>query len=205
MPTIQPVPHRSRNRRGQGERLRIELLDAAARLMAEQGTIESVTLRAVASRAGVSPTAVYRHFRDHDELVHHAMLWCWTWFDIELAESLDSGASPVDRFRAMALVYCRFATEEAGIYGVLFGRGIEPTDEIRAFRADIYGKLVDVVAAILAEAGDERDAYFVAGLAHSWVHGIVGLWTDEPGSLWPPLELLIDEVVFNLGLCERPG
>ena len=43
-------------------RLHSDLLDAAAELLAEQNPLDKVSLGAVAGRAGVSPTAVYRHF-----------------------------------------------------------------------------------------------------------------------------------------------
>ena len=52
---------RQKSARGQGDRLRRDLLEAAANLMATHGDIESVSLRAVAREAGVSATAVYRH------------------------------------------------------------------------------------------------------------------------------------------------
>jgi len=45
--------------------LHSDLLDAAAELLAEQSSLDKVSLGAVAGRAGVSPTAVYRHFDDH--------------------------------------------------------------------------------------------------------------------------------------------
>ena len=44
---------RTRNPRGEGDRLRGELLDAATDLMAETGDIAKVSLRAIAARAGV--------------------------------------------------------------------------------------------------------------------------------------------------------
>ncbi|MFV2039432.1 MAG: helix-turn-helix domain-containing protein, partial [Acidimicrobiales bacterium] len=61
---------RPRSPRGQGKQLRVELLDAAAELMAKHGSLDKVSVRAVAHAVGVSPTAVYRHFDNHTE-----MLW----------------------------------------------------------------------------------------------------------------------------------
>src|SRR5579859_7509175 len=55
---------RRRNRRGQGSRLRDDLLDAAADLVAEVGDARDLSLRSVAAKAGVAATSVYLHFPD---------------------------------------------------------------------------------------------------------------------------------------------
>ena len=49
-------------------------------LMATHGDIESISLRAVASEAGVSATAVYRHFDDHLDLLRESSEYCWANF-----------------------------------------------------------------------------------------------------------------------------
>src|SRR3989442_1618984 len=59
---------RTRYRRGEGARLREDILEAASRLFFEQGGAEGVTIRAVAAATRVSPPAVYLHFADKDEL-----------------------------------------------------------------------------------------------------------------------------------------
>ena len=48
--------------------LRAACLDAAMSLL-EEGTEATLSLRAVARRAGVSANAPYRHYRDKDELL----------------------------------------------------------------------------------------------------------------------------------------
>jgi AcrR family transcriptional regulator len=47
---------RSRNPRGQGERLRAALMDAARDLLLELGDQDKLSVRAVTARAGVTPT-----------------------------------------------------------------------------------------------------------------------------------------------------
>ena len=69
---------RQKSARGEGDRLRQDLLESAANLMATHGDVESISLRAVARDAGVSPTAVYRHFPDHLTLLREASEYCWT-------------------------------------------------------------------------------------------------------------------------------
>jgi len=66
-----PVPARPRVRRGSeadAERLRDELLAAALALFIEGG-LEKVTMRAVATRVGVSAMTPYRYFEDKGHLL----------------------------------------------------------------------------------------------------------------------------------------
>jgi AcrR family transcriptional regulator len=63
-----PEPRR-RHRRGEGARLRGELIDAASRQLAELGDAERLSVRAVARAAGVTAPSTYRHFPDKRSLV----------------------------------------------------------------------------------------------------------------------------------------
>src|SRR5215469_8594971 len=59
---------RQRNPRGQGERLRDDIVEAASRLLADPAA-PPLTLRAVAREAGVAATSVYLHFDDIQSLI----------------------------------------------------------------------------------------------------------------------------------------
>ena len=65
MPTKQMT--RKRNPRGQGERLRDDIIEAASRLLADPAA-PPLTLRAVAREVGVAATSVYLHFDSIDTL-----------------------------------------------------------------------------------------------------------------------------------------
>lgn len=60
---------RTRNPRGQGWRLRDDLLLAVSQLLDEGVSPDEMSLRAVARKAGVSPMAPYRHFENFEELL----------------------------------------------------------------------------------------------------------------------------------------
>jgi AcrR family transcriptional regulator len=57
-------PHRTRNPWGQGERLRAEILQAAARLLSELGGEQGLSIRGVARAVGIAPASMYKHFAD---------------------------------------------------------------------------------------------------------------------------------------------
>src|SRR5215468_10258242 len=63
---MQKAP-RQRNPRGQGERLRDDIIEAASRLLADPAA-PPLTLRAVAREVGVAATSVYLHFDDIESL-----------------------------------------------------------------------------------------------------------------------------------------
>jgi AcrR family transcriptional regulator len=62
-------PARVRNRWGQGERLRAEILMAAGQLLGELGTADGLTLRGVARQAGIAPASIYTQFADRAALI----------------------------------------------------------------------------------------------------------------------------------------
>ena len=66
--TPKPSQPRRRNRRGEGQRLREELLAAADAIVTETGDGSALSLRSVAARAGVAATSVYLQFADIDAL-----------------------------------------------------------------------------------------------------------------------------------------
>jgi AcrR family transcriptional regulator len=59
---------RTRNPRGEGGRLREEIVAAASRLIEEKGE-EAVTLRAIARSAGITAPSIYAYFEDLDEVL----------------------------------------------------------------------------------------------------------------------------------------
>src|SRR3954466_14048308 len=61
---------RARNPQGQGSRLRLELIDAADRMLARTGDVEGLSLRAVAREVGIATPSIYLHFPDKSALIH---------------------------------------------------------------------------------------------------------------------------------------
>jgi AcrR family transcriptional regulator len=63
MPRVEP---RQRNARGQGGRLRSEIVEASRRLTDHGG--DALTLRAIAREAGIAGPSIYDHFANVDEI-----------------------------------------------------------------------------------------------------------------------------------------
>jgi AcrR family transcriptional regulator len=201
--TTTPTSPRQRNARGEGDRLRRDLLEAAADLMARHGSVDAVSLRAVARLAGVSATAVYRHFDDHTELVQESVRYCWNNFLQVLESARDAGTDPFDAFELCGIGYASFALDHPGQYRVMFSNHIEIEDETSLVANATFQILIDLVAAMLDALQDERDALTVAVQVHTWIHGIVDLNSAHPDVAWPSVDEQLVGLCVALGLV-RP-
>lgn len=191
---------RARNPRGEGDRLRADLLDAAAELIAEHRSVDRVSLRAVAAAAGVSPMAVYNHFDDKADLMVAAVDHCWDEFQQALAEAYLAADTPFARLRDAGGAYVRFALEHPGKYRVLFSDPADLPARPEPVGLTAFDQLVEVVADILALRDDDRDPTFVAVQLHTWMHGIVTLLGCHPEGPWPAVEDLLDDLIVRLEL-----
>jgi AcrR family transcriptional regulator len=190
---------RERNPRGQGERLRVDLIDAAVDLIAETGSVDGVSVRAAAKRAGVSPMAVYNHFVDKDALLVAAVEHCWDEFQAAIAATLDE-PEPSARLRAAGDAYVRFALEHPGRYAVMFSGTRNLPERAVPIGMSAFDTLVAMVADILDGNHDGRDPAFVAVQVHTWIHGMVSLLGCAPDGPWPSTEALLDDLMVRLGL-----
>jgi AcrR family transcriptional regulator len=189
---------RTRYRRGEGARLREDILDAASRLFVEEGGAEGVTMRGVAAAAGVSPPAVYLHFADKDELIFAVCLGLFTRLD-EAMESAAAGIDdPIEAMKARGRAYVRFGLEHPDHYRVLFMQapqhqphGYGP-DEVKATAA--FGHLLANVAKLLGDPRmrDDIDAYELALDCWAHVHGLTSLLISKPDFGWPDPDAMLD-------------
>ncbi len=111
---------RQGNERGQGARLREELIEAASDLLAERGDPDRLSIRAVAAAAGVTPASIYLHFVDRKSLLRAVVAERFRAFGRRLSDAEASGRDPFDALRRRCRAYFGFAKEHPGHYRVLF-------------------------------------------------------------------------------------
>ena len=186
---------RSRARRGEGDRLREEILAAAGRLLAEHGDEEAVSIRMIADSVGVTPPSIYRHFADKDALI---LAVCEDRFR-QFQQALDAGAAAYDDpLRSLAergRAYVRFGLDHPEEYRVLFVTRhamAQPLDPAMP-GAQAFFDLVRAVGECM-DAGliDRADPFRVAVLLWSGLHGVVALLISKPHFPWPPIDELVD-------------
>ena len=199
---------RARARRGEGDKLRADLLDATELLMLESGDVDSVTIRAIAAAVGVTPPSIYLHFPDRDALI---VAVCERHFEVFDAVIQQAGATtddPLESLRRRGRAYVRFGLENPEPYRILFmtrtsaKRRLEARSGagVRAFQ-----HLVDAVQrAIDAGAYRRVDPFLAATAVWAALHGITSLLISLPQFPWPDIDALVDHVydVQTRGLSE---
>src|SRR5215211_6650359 len=101
--------------------LKEALIEAAQRFIAERG-LSGFTLADAAKLVGVTPAALYRHFRGRDALVAEVALRGFDHLAQRLAWALRGQGTPVERFTRMGEAYLKFAEEEPGFYAAMFAQ-----------------------------------------------------------------------------------
>lgn len=168
--------------------LRNALAEAATRL-AREGGPESITVRAAARLAGVTPTAAYRHYAGHEELLAEAKHQCIALLGEVLERELRAQpllADPVhNALRNLATAgrtYIDFALAEPGLFRTAFSQGgsILDTPHVEALETTfgiLVGLLDDLVEVGYLPA-DLRPMAEVSAWAAT--HGLATLLLDGP-------------------------
>jgi AcrR family transcriptional regulator len=190
---------RTRNARGEGDRLREALMDAAGELLVEGTSAEALSIRGITARAGVTPTALYLHFADKQELLQALVARSYEELLEMLAEAEASAQEPRDQLKAMALAYIAFALQRPQLYRILFATYI-PGSKIMPMGGapgdpDPGLSTFDLLTQAVARyVGEERDAFAVA--IHLWLelHGFVTLRPVMPSFPLPDPEQFAEEI-----------
>jgi AcrR family transcriptional regulator len=195
-------PPRQRNPRGQGERLRDDIIEAASRLL-EDPAAPPLSLRGVARAVGVAATSVYLHFDDCDSLVRAVVARHFG----ELVRSQEQAskdlADPCARVHASALAYCQFGLAHPGHYHVMLSSPLPPpppgpggVQEAAPGRPALE-RLAELVAACLGGPGESASRQ-TAMLIWQQLHGLVSLRISRPHFPWPPLADTVTDAVGRL-------
>jgi AcrR family transcriptional regulator len=188
---------RSRNPRGEGGRLREQLVQAAAELLDELGDASRLSVRAIARRAGVSPTALYLHFPDRDALVTATCDAGFAAFNEALFTAARGESDPVARLEATGLAYLAFTERQPALYTVLFSARRPPSKPPGPAAVD-RGEGFAALVALLREcdpALDADEAREVAIAVWSGLHGFAMLRSARPQLGWPSPEDYVRRVL----------
>jgi len=196
---------RTRNPRGEGSRLREDIVDSALALIEETGSADALSLRAIARGAGVTAPSIYAHFADLDEIIWAVVTQAFAELSAALRAATEGITDPVEQLHAGCHAYLAFAREHPQCYAVLFGRhGAEVTsisrDEFAGVSgAESFGILVDAVAKCAAAGrSDSTDAFADATAVWAGLHGYASLRANHLGFPWPEGDTLPDAMIDRL-------
>jgi AcrR family transcriptional regulator len=197
---------------------RDKILDAARELFITEG-YEGVSMRKVADKIEYSPTAIYVHFADKNQLFHELCHQDYARL-AEVFQSSVMSSDPLKRLRQIGDIYVDFGMRYPNHYKFMF---MTPhpaemmDDDDRELRGnpekDAYAFLKWAVEQAI-EAGcfrqELRDADAISQVLWSAVHGVISLEIAKGSDAWVewrPIRLrseMVLDVVLR-GLLGEPG
>jgi len=202
-----PATHRKRARKGEGDKLRTEILDAAERLLGEKGSPDYVSMRAIATAVGVSAPAIYMHFDDKDELFFECCSRRFHELAELMAEAAESHDDPVAKIRAIGRAYIDFGLTRPEHYEVMMLGPIP--DKAVGDPEDVPGARALVLAAEIVAGGIESgvfrgdlDPFATAVALWASVHGVVIVLLakrKQPVKLFNDEEKVIEQLLDIIG------
>jgi len=154
-----------------------EILRAAALLLGEQGP-DALTIRRIASVAGVAPMSVYNHFGDKGGVVEALFRSGFAALQ-DAMEAANAIADPLEALRAGGHAYRQFALHHPAVYQVMFSHVIPeftPSDDALLDTVSSFSTLVTILrrcqeASIIVDG----DTDVLAQHLWSMIHGYVAL------------------------------
>jgi AcrR family transcriptional regulator len=153
------------------------ILDVARELFAAEG-YEAVTMKRIADRLGITPTAIYFHFTDKADLIQQLTAADWSAFAQRFARAM-AEPDPVARLRLAARGYIEFARTHPNQYQLLFMTRRKAVLPSRDAGREVHTMIESAVEEALA-AGRFRPRFTNAKLITQalWaaVHGVAALY-----------------------------
>lgn len=159
--------------------LRRALVTAALELINDGGTA-TLTLRAVARRAGVTHAAPYRHFDDRAALLAVVAEEGFASLQAAVADAIaGAGLDSVEQLMSAGVAYVRFAVAHPAHYRVMFGAELADRSAYPALESAAEGTFVLLKAGVCAGqasgqvvTGDPKE---LALAAWALLHGFASL------------------------------
>ncbi len=191
-------------KRRQKERLRQEILDAARELFVADG-YENVSMRKIAERIEYSPTTIYLHFRDKSQLLHEICELSFAKLADEIAQSRESGGTPLEVLRRGMMAYIDFGLNNPYHYDVIFispkqmsygevDQTYQEPASKRAFEL-LSGSVYECVQAGVLGPGNPA---VIAQTIWSGVHGVTSLIIKHKGFPFAERQALTKSVVDTM-------
>jgi AcrR family transcriptional regulator len=168
-----PAPH---DQHGDVRRL---VLDAALDIITSSGA-ESLSMREVARRAGVSHQAPYHYFGDRSGIFAAISE---EGFSALAGAFRDVQESTISAAKAGFIAYLDFARSHVGHFRVMFRAdisGLSSHPEAHECAEDAFTELLNMVARTIGHSPDTKDALTFALMLWSQAHGLATLFLDGP-------------------------
>ena len=196
------------------------ILDAARELFVTEG-YEGVSMRKVADKIEYSPTAIYVHFADKEELFRELCHQDYARL-AEVFQSSVMSSDPIDRLTQIGAIYIEFGISNPNHYKFMF-MAAHPPQELDEVDHEMHGNPEKDAYAFLKWAVQQaldagrfreelRDPEIISQTLWASVHGVISLeiakgcdaWVD-----WRPIkdraELMLDVTLRGLLRPAQPA
>ncbi len=200
---------RKRASRGEGDKLRFEILEVADRLLLEAGSEDAVSIQMIANGVGCTPPAIYMHFADKDALMREVCVRHFMNFVSALQDASTDDADPFDQLMTRGRAYLEFGLQHPEVYRILFmqpaGKAVR---DVSGSPADFFAMFAPAVeSCIKSGLFADRDPFVLACSMWASIHGLTSLMIANPDFPWPPLEeiFVLDVMAMVTGAAPRSG
>jgi AcrR family transcriptional regulator len=158
--------------------LRSAAIREGLQLLEERG-VDEISLREIARRAGVSATALYRHFPDKDALLAALAEEGLAVLGGEQQAAAEAAGGGVAGFNATGRAYVRFALAHPALFRLIFAKGVKRAAPDWCEKDDDAMRLLLKNASeLIAPEHGEAAAKLFALRAWALVHGLSVLALD---------------------------
>jgi len=207
--TTQPTASRRayRARRGDGKLLRGQILAAASDLLALTRSSDDVSMRAIANRVGVSTPAIYRHFKDKQDLMHAVGAKAFVDLTSMMRKSAQQSPTQANPLLACGLAYVAFAVQRAAHYRLALDcqPQSEPRDPDDGRGTAILSVLQPYIHDYLAARSmPTSDLKTLAVALFATAHGMALLVTNPPQLGFEAVPDLVERTLCTVvnGFCD---
>ena len=162
---------------------------------------KEVNMRSIASRAGVSPTAIYYYFASKDALFERIKFDAMDELEARLGAATGAATSVRGRLSALIREYAAWCLERPHLAGLLMEE-LPPKEELteettRKYYASFF-RARDLLAQAIAEGSiSPRDAVLEVSIAQAAIWGIVSQFRSKRvhPNFWGSIDPLIDRFI----------
>ena len=190
--------------------LRAALLREAASLLRQDG-IDSLSLRKLAERVGVSRMAPYHHFKDKNALLCALAADGFARLGTLVEQAhLQPGADIETGLREFVRAYLAFALDNPEQYELMFGRTLwktgEPTDELRQVAFTSFRRYAERLGSLLSSSALPNGSSPLRVAQASWatLHGLCRLLIDGIYVDRRDMEEVSEEAIRLMLMALRP-
>ncbi len=160
-----------------------EVLISSALEILKEGTLQDLSLRALARKAGVSQTAPYRHFEDKEALIVVLIQEGSYILQEEMLEAIEGIDDPVERLIQLGVSYYNFAEAHPAHFRLMFGGSLECKEKYTSL-VEIEQKGYELVQFVVGECmklpgAPEHSPEIVRLACWSLVHGLANLLLND--------------------------